>query len=120
MCRTRQTRRHLPTCFARTRQTRESQVLQVLREFGESGKFSECRQDCFIHIKYVICAINDLPYHAPTFAEAWQVLARLADIRQPVLLRLARLANIRQPVLLRLTRLANIRQRPFLKKCDSP
>jgi hypothetical protein len=52
----------------------------------------------------------------PTFAEAWQVLARLADIRQPVLLRLARLADIPQPVLLGLARLADIHQRPFLKK----
>ena len=52
--------------------------------------------------------------------EAWQVLARLADIRQPGLLGLARLADIRQPVLLGLARLADIRQRPFLKKCDSP
>ena len=48
--------------------------------------------------------------------EAWQVLARLADIRQPGLLGLARLADIRQPVLLGLARLADIRQRPFLKK----
>jgi hypothetical protein len=37
-------------------------------------------------------------------------LARLADIRQPVLLRLARLASICQPVLLGLARLADIRQ----------
>jgi hypothetical protein len=43
-------------------------------------------------------------------------LARLADIRQPVLLGLARLADIRQPILLGLARLADIRQRPFLKK----
>jgi hypothetical protein len=49
--------------------------------------------------------------------EAWQVLARLANIRQPGLLGLA---DIRQPVLLGLARLADIRQRPFLKKCDSP
>jgi hypothetical protein len=79
--------------------------LQVLREFGESGqfgKFSECRLGRFIHIKYVICALNDLPYQEPTFAKAWQVLARLADIRQPVLLGL--------------TRLADICQRPFMKK----
>ncbi len=48
--------------------------------------------------------------------EAWQVLARLADICQPGLLGLARLADIRQPVLLGLARLADIRQRPFLKK----
>jgi hypothetical protein len=51
--------------------------------------------------------------------EAWQVLARLADICQPGLLGLARLADIRQPVLLGLARLADIRQKPFLKKCDS-
>jgi hypothetical protein len=34
-------------------------ILQVLCEFGESGKFgefSECRLDHFKHIKYVICA----------------------------------------------------------------
>ena len=36
--------------------------------------------------------------------EAWQVLARLADIRQPGLLGLARLADICQPVLLGLAR----------------
>jgi hypothetical protein len=63
--------------------------------------------------------LNNLPYHAPTFAKAWQVLARLArlaDICQPVLLGLARLADIRQPVLLGLARLSHICQRPFLKK----
>jgi hypothetical protein len=62
--------------------------------------------------------------------EAWRVLARLANIPQPVLLGLARLANIRQeawqvlarladirqPVLLRLPKLAHIRQRSFLEK----
>ena len=56
---TRQTRRHSPSCVARTRQTRERQVWQVLRkfgEFGESGKFGQCRLDHFMHIKYVICA----------------------------------------------------------------
>jgi hypothetical protein len=45
--------------------------------------------------------------------EAWQVLPRLADIRQPGLLGLARLAVICQTGLLRL---ADIHQRPFLKK----
>jgi hypothetical protein len=49
-------------------------------------------------------------------ASTWRVLARLADIRQPVLLGLAKLADIRQPVLLRLARLAEICQRPFLRK----
>jgi hypothetical protein len=62
--------------------------------------------------------------------EAWRVLARLADICQPVLLGLARLANIRQeawqvlarladihqPVLLGLAILAHIPQRLFLEK----
>jgi hypothetical protein len=68
--------------------------------------------------------------------EAWQVLARLANIRQPGLLGLARLArhaNIRQPTfpgldtfvnicqptfpgLARLARLADIRQRVFLRE----
>jgi hypothetical protein len=128
--RTRQACRHSPTWFARTRQTCESQVLQVFRKIGELGKFSECRLDHFIHTKYVICALNNLPYHAPTFAEAWQLLARfadicqallrglarLADIRQAVLRGLARLADICQAVLRGLARLANICQRPFLRK----
>jgi hypothetical protein len=62
--------------------------------------------------------------------EAWRVLARIADIHQPVLLGLARLANIRQeawrvlarladirqPVLLGLAKLAHINQRSFLEK----
>jgi hypothetical protein len=46
------TRRHLPNHFARTRQTCERQVWQVLCEFSELGKFgqfSECRLDRFIH-----------------------------------------------------------------------
>jgi hypothetical protein len=67
MCETRQTRRHSPSRVARTRQTRERRVWRVLREFsesGESGEFVECRLDRFIHIKYVICAKNDLSYHA--------------------------------------------------------
>jgi hypothetical protein len=49
-------------------------------------------------------------------ASTWQVLARLADIHQPVLLGLAKLADIRQPVLLGLAKLAEICQRPFLRK----
>ncbi len=70
---TRYIRPHSPTCFAftrqarwrslnhfaRTRQTCERQVWRVLHEFskfGEFGEFSKCRLDCFIHIKYVICA----------------------------------------------------------------
>ncbi len=48
--------------------------------------------------------------------EAWQVLTRLADIRQPVLLGLVRLADLRLSVLLGLARLADICQRPFLRK----
>jgi hypothetical protein len=68
--RTRQTRRHSPSRVARTRLTRERRVWQVLSEFsksgesGESGEFGECRLDRFILIKYVICAKNDLSYHA--------------------------------------------------------
>ncbi len=63
VARTRQTRRHLPNHFARTRQTRERQVWRVLHEFSEFGKFGEfsvCSLDHFIHIKYVICALNHL------------------------------------------------------------
>jgi hypothetical protein len=51
-----------PCCW--TRQTRERQVWRVLREFGKSGEFGECRLDRFMQIKYVICAKNDLSYHA--------------------------------------------------------
>ena len=54
--------------------------------------------------------------YANIHQEAGQVLARLADIRQPVLLGLAKLVDIRQPVLLVLARLADTCQRPFLKK----
>ncbi len=67
--RTRYIRRHSPNYFARTRQTRERQVWQLLHEFSEFGEFSECRLDRFIHIKYVICALNDLSClrrHSPT------------------------------------------------------
>ncbi len=45
--------------FARTRQTRERQVWQLLHQFSELsefGEFSKCRLDRFMHIKYVICA----------------------------------------------------------------
>jgi hypothetical protein len=48
--------------------------------------------------------------------EAWQVLARLADICQAVLRGLAGLANICQAVLRRLARLTDTRQRPFSRK----
>ncbi len=109
--RTRQTCRHSPTWFAWTCQTHDCQVLQVLSEFGEFGKFSECMLDRFIQIKYVICAQNNLPYHAPTVAKTWQVLASLADIRQALLRGLARLADICQAVLRGLDRLADICQR---------
>ena len=54
--------------------------------------------------------------NGPTFAEAWQVLARLADIRQPVLVGLDTFVDIRQPTLPGLARLAHIRQRAFLRK----
>jgi hypothetical protein len=42
----------------------------VLREFGDFGKFSECRPDCFIHIKCFLC-INR---HTLSCA-LWRVLA---------------------------------------------
>ncbi len=130
VARTRQTRRHSPSRVARTRQTRERQVWQVLHEFSESGEFGECRLDRFIHIKYVICAKNDLSCHARFRRAVLRGLARLADIRQAVLRGLAKLANIRRAVLRGLAKLANIcqtiyrvlarladiRQTPFLRK----
>jgi hypothetical protein len=48
--------------------------------------------------------------------ETWQVLDRLADIRQALLRGPARLAYICQAVLHGLARLADIRQRPFSRK----
>ncbi len=68
---------NLPTFasgFARTRQTCKRQIWRVLCEFGEFGKsgelgeFGECRLDHFMHIKYVICASNDLSYHGEYLA----------------------------------------------------
>jgi hypothetical protein len=85
-----------------------------------SGEFGECRIDRFIHIKYVICAKNDLSYHACLRRAVLRGLARLADIRQAVLRGLAKLANIRRAVLRGLAKLANIRQ-PFTEYWpDSP
>jgi hypothetical protein len=79
-----------------------SQVWQVCQKIGSPArlvwrvlrKFGECRLDCFIHIKYVFCAENDIPlscalWHTHVFAR----LTRLADIRQTVLSRLAKLAS---------------------------
>ncbi len=86
MCRTRhtcQTRRHSPSRVAQTRQTRERRVWQVLRKFsecGESGKFGECRLDHFMHITNVICAKNDLSYHARQTRR--HSPSRVAQIRQ--------------------------------------
>jgi hypothetical protein len=107
------TRRHSPSHVAWTRQTRKRRVWRVLREFGESGEFGELRLERFIHIKYVICAKNDLSYHAPLCQHLPRVLARLADIHQAVL---HGLADIRPAVLRGLTRLADTHQRPFLRK----
>ena len=59
-----------------------------------------------MHIKYVICAKNDLSYHACLHRAVLRGLARLADIRQAVLRGLAKLANIRRAVLRGLARLA--------------
>ncbi len=99
VARTRQTRRHSPSHVARTRQTRKRRVLREFSESGESGEFGECRLDRFIPIKYVICAKNDLSYHARLRRAVLRGLARLADIRQAVLRGLAKLANIRRAVL---------------------
>ena len=71
----------------------------MLREFsesGESGEFGECRLDRFIHIKYIICAKNDLSYHAGLRIAVLRGLAKLADIRRAVSRGLARLADTRQ------------------------
>jgi hypothetical protein len=57
--RTRYIRPTFANHFARTRQTCERQVWQLLHEFSEFSKFckfSECRLDRFMHIKYNICA----------------------------------------------------------------
>ncbi len=96
--RTRRTCRHSPSRVARTRQTRERQVWQLLCKFsksgksGKSGEFGQCRLDRFMYIKYVICAKNDLSYHARLCRAVLRGLARLADIRRAVLRGLARLA----------------------------
>ena len=67
-----QTCRHSPSRVAWTRQTRKRRVWRVLREFSESGEFGECRLDYLMHIKYVICAKNNLSYNA-------RVVAKTAD-----------------------------------------
>jgi hypothetical protein len=140
VARTRQTRRHSPTIYrvlarladirqavlrglARLAKGKFGKFWRVLREFSESGKsckFGDCRLDRFIHIKYVICAKNNLSYHACLRRAVLRGLARLADIRQAVLRGLAKLANIRRAVLRGLAKLANIRQ-PFTEYSpDSP
>ncbi len=58
ICETHQTCQHSPSGFARTCQTCERHVWQVLSgfsKFAQFGKYSECRLDHFIHIKNVIC-----------------------------------------------------------------
>jgi hypothetical protein len=110
---TRQTRRHSPNHFAGTRQTREMQVWRVLwgyGKFGKSGKFGECRLDRFIHIKYVICAENDIPYHVHFGKYS----------RTQVLARLARLADICRAILRVLTGLADFCQTILQDSPDSP
>ena len=87
---TRQTRRHSPSRVARTRQTRKRRVWRVWRdlcEFSESGRFGECRLDRFMHIKYVICAKNNLSYYARLCRAVLGGFARLTDIRQRPFLR---------------------------------
>jgi hypothetical protein len=71
-----------PSRVARTRQTRERQVWRVLCEFGESGKFGECRLDRFMHIKDVICAKNDLSYHARLRRHSPSRVARTRQTRR--------------------------------------
>jgi hypothetical protein len=63
-----------------------------------------------MHIKYVICAENDLSYHGRLRRAVLRGFARLADIRRAVLRGLARLADIWRAVLRGLTRLANTRR----------
>ena len=56
--RTRYIRPTFANHFARTRQTRERQVWQLLHEFSEFsefGEFSECRLDRFIHKNIFFC-----------------------------------------------------------------
>jgi hypothetical protein len=83
-----------------------------------------------MHIKYVFVLKTTyliMRACANICQEAWQVLARLADIRQAVLRGLtnicravsrglAELANIRQTIYRVLARLPDICQRPFLRK----
>ncbi len=99
VARTRQTRQHLPSRVARTRQTRERRVWRVLRKFsesGESGKFGECRLDHFMPIKYVICAKNDLSYHAGLRQHSPSRVARTCQIRRNSPSRVARTRQTRQ------------------------
>ena len=61
-----------------------------------------------MHIKYVICAKNDLSYHARLRRAVSRRLARLANICQDVSHGLARLADTRRAVLRGLARLARL------------
>ncbi len=83
VARTRQTRRHPPSRVARTCQTWERRVWRVLRKFSESGKFGKCRVDHFMHIEYVICAKNDLSYHARLRQHSPRGLASLSTFAKP-------------------------------------
>jgi hypothetical protein len=108
---TRQIRRHSPSRVSQTLQTRERQVWQVLCEFSESGEFGECRLDRFMHIKNVICAKNNLSYHArfrepccmdspdsPTFAESCCTdLPDLPTLAEPCCADLPELPTLAEP-----------------------
>ncbi len=96
ICETRQTRRHSPSRVARTRQTRKSRVWRILREFGESGEFGKCRLDRFIHLQYVICAKNDLSYHACLCQHLPRGLASTLQTRRHSPSRVARTRQTRQ------------------------
>ncbi len=90
---------HSPSRVARTRQTRERRVWRVLRKFsesGESGKFEECRLDHFMPIKYVICAKNDLSYHAGLRQHSPSRVARTRQTRRHSPSRVARTRQTRQ------------------------
>ncbi len=81
--RTRQTRQHLPTCFARTRQTcwhlpnhfartcqtRERQVWQVLHKFSEFGEFGKlCIKQPVLLAPTFIKRLGQYSPDSPTFA----------------------------------------------------
>ncbi len=123
VARTRQTCRHSPSRVARTRQTRKRQVWRVLREFGKfgkSGKFGECRLDCFKTYKICYLCLKR-PFLSCAFAPQHSSRG-LGSTRQTCQHLPSRVARTRQTrdicraILRGLARLADTRQRPFLRK----